>query len=220
MVTPKSKRAIIIKAAVFGGLMLLVAGLLVGIFMVGRQIFDREAEYRVARREYAQLRGHVNSALDHLQDGGIDFDALSAINPRIIGWIEVPDTSISYPVVQGSDNHYYLYHVFSGVRNSSGTVFLDYRDSSDFSGHARLYGHNMRDGTMFAPLLRWPGDSFTIYTVDGLTLTYRVVFRRVVCVADDIWAKRDDGMLLVTCVTGRPDVRLVTWARLESEVRQ
>ena len=45
---------------------------------------------------------------------------LQAVNPDVIGWIDIPGLSISYPVVQGTDNAYYLHHLFTGEYNSSG----------------------------------------------------------------------------------------------------
>ena len=157
------------------------------------------------------------AADDDEQMEGIDFDALSAINPNTVGWITVPGTSISYPVVQASDNYWYLRRTFHGARNASGTVFIDYRDASDFSGHVRVYAHNMRDGSMFAPLLEWGGDMFIIHTLDGCILTYTVLSRGAAPVTGDVFSSTAEGVLLVTCVNGQPDVRFVVWARLENE---
>ena len=53
-----------------------------------------------------------------------DWEALQAANPQIIGWIYVPDTVINYPIVQGSDNDYYLDHSSLGEANTIGSIFL------------------------------------------------------------------------------------------------
>ena len=72
----------------------------------------------------------------------VDFDALAAINPHVVGWLYGEDTSIHYPVVQGEDNDYYLSHLFDGTTNPNGCLFLDCRGASDFSdNNSIIYGH-------------------------------------------------------------------------------
>lgn len=81
----------------------------------------------------------------------IDFTALAQRCGDIVGWLYLPDTVINYPVVQGSDNEYYLTRFLDGSPNGGGTLFLDFVCPSDFSGcNSIIYGHNMRDGSMFA----------------------------------------------------------------------
>ena len=63
----------------------------------------------------------------------IDFEGLQAVNPDVIGWIDIPGLSISYPVVQGTDNAYYLHHLFTGEYNSSGSIFADCHNQPDFT---------------------------------------------------------------------------------------
>jgi len=91
----------------------------------------------------------------------VDFGKLSEINPDIVGWICIEGTDISYPIVQGSDNDYYLYHLFDGTNNDAGCIFLDYRCSADFSDrHSILYGHHMSDKTMFGGLMGYKDQVF------------------------------------------------------------
>lgn len=86
----------------------------------------------------------------------IDFDALLSINSDCVGWIYIPKTEISYPIVQGSDNSYYLKHLFDGKWNSSGCIILDYRvDTSLSDRHSIIYGHHMKNGTMFSGLTKY-----------------------------------------------------------------
>ena len=210
-----------IKRVVLCALSVVIAILAVNLFLSGRQIVEQESAYRAARTEYIQLREAAGIAIDETyQVEGIDWDALRAINPGVVGWITVPGTQINYPITQGVDNAHYLYHTFAGVRNSSGAVFLHYRAASDFSGHVQLFAHNMRDGSMFAGLHGWTGDTFRIYTPDGRMLTFAVTKRKVVSVWSDVFLSNAEGTLLVTCVSGRPDVRLVVWSELQNEERR
>lgn len=91
----------------------------------------------------------------------VDFDALHEMNRDIIAWIYCPDTQINYPVVQGSDNSYYLSHLLDGSYNVNGTIFMDYRGAADFSvANNILYGHHMKSGAMFADLIKYKESSF------------------------------------------------------------
>ena len=81
----------------------------------------------------------------------INFKALRDVNPDVIGWIYSPDTTINYPVVQGSDNDYYLKHLADGTENRNGCPFLDVQNRPDFTDdNSIIYGHHMQNGTMFA----------------------------------------------------------------------
>lgn len=91
----------------------------------------------------------------------IDFDGLADINPDIVGWIYIDGTNINYPVVQGTDNDYYLKHLFDGTYNRSGCIFLDYRCDADFSDrHSIVYGHHMNNKTMFGGLMNYKDQTF------------------------------------------------------------
>lgn len=83
----------------------------------------------------------------------IDHQALSETNPAYICWLSLPGTPIDYPVVQCDNNKTYLNHLFDGTRNASGTLFIDYRNLPDFQDpNTLIYGHHMRNGTMFGTL--------------------------------------------------------------------
>lgn len=80
----------------------------------------------------------------------IDVIKLTTINEDYVAWIYQPSTAIDYPVVQCSDNDYYLNHLFNGGRNSCGTIFVDYRNLPEFQeSNTLIYGHHMRNGSMF-----------------------------------------------------------------------
>lgn len=83
----------------------------------------------------------------------IDFASLKEINEEAVGWIEIPGTEISYPVVHTTDNLYYLTHTFRRQENKSGAIFVETSNAGDFSDlHTIVYGHNMKNGSMFAGL--------------------------------------------------------------------
>lgn len=83
----------------------------------------------------------------------IDLEPLREVNGDVVGWIGIPDTELSYPLLKGEDNKYYLSHIWNKEYNSGGSVFLRYTDSSDLSDfHTIAYAHRMNDDTMFGSL--------------------------------------------------------------------
>ncbi|MCL2496188.1 MAG: class B sortase [Clostridiales bacterium] len=78
------------------------------------------------------------------------------VNPDYIGWLKITSTTVSYPLVKGADNDYYLHTAFDGSKNKLGAIFMDCRCAEDFSGyHTIVYGHNARNGTMFGSLYKY-----------------------------------------------------------------
>ncbi|MCI9312479.1 MAG: class B sortase [Erysipelotrichaceae bacterium] len=85
----------------------------------------------------------------------VDFDALKQINPEVVMWVNMQGLNINYPVVQHSDNEYYLYHSIFRSNNEAGWVFMDYRnDPKELHKNTILYAHGRLDGTMFGSLHR------------------------------------------------------------------
>lgn len=71
-------------------------------------------------------------------------------NEDAVGFIRIPEADIAYPIVQGTDNDEYLYQSFEGEYSIAGTVFMDWENHRDFSDpNTILYGHHMKDGSMF-----------------------------------------------------------------------
>ena len=78
-----------------------------------------------------------------------------------IGWINVPETKINYPVMYSGDNNFYLHRSVDGSYLRVGSIFLDYRCNSDFTSRINvLYGHNMSDGSMFADVMKFIDSSY------------------------------------------------------------
>lgn len=89
------------------------------------------------------------------------FLPLLEINEDTVGWITVPNTPIDYPVVQTKDNDYYLDHNFQHFKSDAGSIFMDFRNAPELSDrHSIIYGHHMRDGSMFKGLLNYQDEDF------------------------------------------------------------
>ena len=81
------------------------------------------------------------------------FDELSGINNETVGWLTVNNTKVNYPVVQHTDNDFYLKKDFNKNKNSYGWIFMDYRNNIyNLSNNTIIWGHNSRTGLMFGTL--------------------------------------------------------------------
>lgn len=93
----------------------------------------------------------------------IDFDILhETVSEDIYAWIYIPDTNIDYPVLQhATDNAYYLEHNLDGSEGYPGCIYTENYNSKDFTDpQTVVYGHNMRDGTMFSDLHKYEDEDF------------------------------------------------------------
>lgn len=103
----------------------------------------------------------------------IDLAALQAVNSDVLGWIVIPGTEVNYPLMRRDDNDYYLKHTWAGESSSVGAIFMDCRNSADFSdGNTIIYGHNMRNRSMFGSLKYYKNDGYweehpSVYIVDA-----------------------------------------------------
>lgn len=133
----------------------------------------------------------------------VPFEQFWKVNPDIIGWISIDGSNINYPVVQAEDNTKYLTAGYDGTENPAGAVFLDYDCEHDFLGkHNIIYGHNMKDGSMFHDLVNFKKKSYykshqniTVYTPDK-EIHLRPV--AVVCTEADGIRRRTDFFDMTT----------------------
>lgn len=83
----------------------------------------------------------------------VDFEDLLRKNSDTVGWIQVNGTNINYPIVQTTNNNYYLHHAFDKSSNDAGWVFMDYRNNpTTFDQNTIIYAHSRYNGTMFGSL--------------------------------------------------------------------
>ena len=90
-----------------------------------------------------------------------DYKTLYSLNRNLIGWVKIDDTYIDYPVLQTTNNDYYLDHNFDQEQDKNGSIFLD-KDCSVLPRTTNLiiYGHHMRSGRMFGQLNKYSSESF------------------------------------------------------------
>ena len=112
-----------------------------------------EADPLEAEEDYQVLQGEAVTQAEDPAQNQVDFEELQKINPDVYAWIQIPGTNINYPFVQANDNKYYLTHSFDKSHNTSGWVFLDYRNNiQTLDKNTILYAHGRIDKTMFGTL--------------------------------------------------------------------
>lgn len=129
-----------------GSILLLVIGMYA--------LYDNHKVYELAdSEEYAKYKPSED---DHLS-----YDKLRKMNPDVIGWLNVYGTKIDYPILQTTDNDRYLDETADGRYSTAGSIFLDYRNSKDFSDfNSIIYGHHMDQRMMFGDVDKFTNKKF------------------------------------------------------------
>lgn len=125
---------------------------------------------------------YAKLAEDTRTTDGVNFAALASVNPEIKAWVRLDDTAIDLPIVQTTDNDFYLDHRFDEKKNKLGTPFIDTANASDFSDkHTVIYGHAVSSGAMFGSFWEYENPNYykrhptlTLFLPDGTQYTLAV----------------------------------------------
>lgn len=151
---------------------------------------------------------------------------LMAKNNRVVGWLMIDGTNVNYPIVQDKeDNEYFLHRDINGKENTAGSIYLDSNHDINENGLHTVYGHHMKDGSMFKDVSKFVDPDYmdehkdiTVYTGEK-SITLEVVYcyaapadgeyRSVIGSAEDLEAfllektgeeiKADNVFVFVTC---------------------
>lgn len=140
-----------------------------------------EALQSITGREVATVWENDREVTIPTMKNPIDFAELKSVNEDIVGWLRIRALDISYPVVQGEDNDYYLHRTFEGVDNFAGCLFVNCDNEPDLTDqNTIIYGHNMKNGSMFGKLKKFQEEEtfnkskfFWIFTEDFI-YQYRI----------------------------------------------
>ena len=103
----------------------------------------------------------TSSITDNITERMLQLKELKKVNEDIIGWLEIDNTKINFPVLQGSDNEYYMTHTYNKKYSSDGSIFLDKDyDWNIPSSNLLIYGHNNKNGNMFQDLLKYEDENY------------------------------------------------------------
>lgn len=158
--TEESDRKIRSILAFLFGIVFLFSTAAIGKTLLEYRIFDvahetLAAEVITAKKEvFSDAEAEKRKA--NLVPFTVDFEALQKINEDIAGWIYCEGTNISYPVLQGTDNDFYLEHIYDKTAGQAGSIFVEAHNAPDFTdSNTIIYGHHRKDGSMFASLEKW-----------------------------------------------------------------
>lgn len=148
MISKRAKKiwiAILVAVFVFAGIQLTLTLLE---YKQGGDIYKNAADEYVSEE--------ITKAAVLVSPIEIDFKSLYSLNKDIVGWIWINDLKINYPLVRGSDNQFYLTHTYDGTYNSLGSIFMDFRNSTELDDpNTLIYGHNMLTDEMFGILEKY-----------------------------------------------------------------
>ncbi len=197
------------------GIIFLILAVLLG----GAAVYKYQEE-KNAGKEYEKIREEAVQEDEPLPEGEepgetardpepaveipIDFRSLQAQNPDVYAWIRVPGTEVDYPILQSpDDNSYYLDHDINRTEAAAGAIFTENYNTKTFEDpNTVIYGHDMKNGTMFQSLHRYMDRSFfdanrdvTIYMPDKI-LHYRIFAaylydNRHLLMSFDFWNKEE-----------------------------
>lgn len=148
---------------------------------------DEAALQDISGREVANIIWDGKELTVPTMKNPIDFSELQQVNEDIAGWLRIRALDISYPVVQGEDNDYYLHRTFEKEDNFAGCLFVNCDNDRDFTDqNTIIYGHNMKNGSMFGKLKQFREEEtynkskyFWMFTPD-LIFQYRIFSAMVV----------------------------------------
>ncbi len=136
---------------------------IIAICISGYKIFSTLSDYKKANDVYSEIRDmkeNLDTPQNNEDSEGNKPKDLSSINSDYEFWINVEGTNIDYPVVKGHDNKFYLNHDFNKNYLPAGSIFLDYRNEFESDLNSVIYGHHMRNSTMFGQLEKFKDKDF------------------------------------------------------------
>lgn len=185
-INKKQNKSRLLKALAFL-LLIIIVGL---IFYTGKEVADDYIEYKeVEDTQEEIIEQVVDTSSETENEFSIDWDELKSINSDVIAWVRIPNTNISYPVVNSSK---YLRKNIYGRYSKGGTPFVDDNIAKPFDCvNTIIYGHNLQNGTVFADLKKYSNQEYAnahstvyIYLPDNTIRKYTIVSFHIVKATD------------------------------------
>ncbi len=142
-------------------LIILVLLLITGVIYISCYLYNKNKD----KKENAEILNHIEiddtKITPQKTEMVLKVEELQKENNEIIGWIEIEGTNINYPVLQATNNSFYLTHNYKKEKSASGSLFLDKDfDLENGSSNYLIYGHRNKQGLMFEDLLKYAKEDF------------------------------------------------------------
>lgn len=145
------------------------------------KLIEKHISNKKANEVYSELQEIKENSIENNEESIEEILDLSYLNEDYRGWITIENTNIDYPILQGEDNDYYLSRDINKEYLKSGSIFLDYRNNNFDDKNTVIYGHSMRNGTMFGQLKYFKESGaldenkyIYILSPEGKTLKYEI----------------------------------------------
>ena len=167
---------------------------LINIYLNYKKIDD---DYGELANTYTSVKDEKKEEQNYLQ---IDWATLKERNNDVKAWIQIPDTNVNYPVLQGETNDTYIHSDIDHQKLSAGSIFVDCRNEKPFEDfNTVIYGHNMKNGSMFNNIKSYTDQSFAdehpyvyIYLPDGSINVYSIYSTKIIDATSDYYLKDID----------------------------
>lgn len=135
--------------------------LILVVILTFRKVAHKRYQYYIDEREYSRIQTFNPMITESIKNNVIITEmnnedkakynekVLFEINNNYKLWLNISNSNIDYPVVQGIDNDFYLDHSFDKEKSISGNLFIDYKNNIDIDKNIVIYGHHMKNDTMF-----------------------------------------------------------------------
>lgn len=183
----KRKQSKKIWVMLYGGMVILCLACIAGFifYLIDDEAGRDQEQYEIVAEKVVNPEIEIPDSLPEGEKAElpVNFEELQAINPEIYAWIQIPDTKVDYPILQHEedDQSYYLTHNMYGEKATAGSIYTEYYNKKDFyDPNTVIYGHNMKNGSMFHNLRYFAQEDFFeehedmyIYTPNSI-LCYKI----------------------------------------------
>ena len=170
---------------------------LFAVFQAGKILYsyhEGDDFYEESQNTYLTDTGSGTSQKDLRLGFSVDLKALQAVNPDVKGWIYIPDSAVSYPLLWSNSDDTYLRTTYTGEHSVFGSIFFSHLSSPDLTDkHTLIYGHNTKNGSMFGGLKQYKEQTYYeshpyIYLImKGRTYKYQVKSAFTAETTDDVY---------------------------------